>query len=76
MKFILLMALAASFKLGMTVKEAEKTCPNPLTYLDVPPNRDVHYICDDGTKTSVLLFDNGKLAAIFDIRYFAKQHSL
>jgi membrane-bound inhibitor of C-type lysozyme len=69
------MTLAVSFKLGMTVKEAEKECPKPLLFLDVKATRDVNYACDDGKKTTVLVFDNGKLAGILDIGYFAKEHS-
>lgn len=68
----LLIALLITWQLGMTVKQAQEKCPNPLMRLYEKVHLDTHFACDDGVNTTVLIFDVGKLVAILDLRYYAR----
>lgn len=71
-----LLLLLPTFQLGMTVKEAESACPHALATVYLKLHTDTHLMCDDGRKTTVLIFDKGKLSAIVDLKYFSKNEGM
>ena len=64
--------LMATFHLGMSVKSAQAICPKPLIKVYEKLHADQYFACDDGSNTTILVFDDNVLVAIMDIRYFAR----
>jgi hypothetical protein len=65
--------LIAGFQLGMSLPQARAACPKPLMTAYEKLHIDTHFVCDDGVRSTVLIFDAGKLSAIVDLKYFVRQ---
>lgn len=62
-----------AFVLGASVKQVSAACPHALVTAYDNIRLDTHFVCDDGTKSTVVIFEDDRLVAIIDVKYFAKQ---
>jgi hypothetical protein len=70
MKMLLLLSII--WQLGMTMKQAQAKCPTKLLSLYEKLHGGQYVACDDGKKTTVLIFSQDKLVAIMDLKFFAQ----